>query len=111
MASSTNMGVMIGMLIEPHHDEGHSLMIHGVKTFEAVLGKPSEWDKRSVAFINDVIDGQVQTVEVLLEMFNRTGNTVPNMVANASQAWTSHPNVELLPVVDNAEPGSMSTIT
>jgi hypothetical protein len=33
------------------------------------------------------------------------------MITNINQAWTSHPNAGLLPVVTNEEPGSMSIST
>jgi hypothetical protein len=66
-----------------------------------------------VAIVNDVISVQIQSVEILPEMFNHTQNDVSNLfhgtVANFNQAWIPHPNVELLPVVDNSDPGSMST--
>jgi hypothetical protein len=90
IASSSNMGVLIGMFSNPHHKEFHSLSIHGIEAFEAVLSRPTEWDAISFAFVNDVMSGQVHTVEVLPVMFNRTRNEVSirvnDMITNVNQA-------------------------
>jgi hypothetical protein len=64
------MGILISMHNDSHHDEGQSLVLHGVKTFASVLGDPTEWDTRSFTFVNDVTSGEVQKVELLPEMFN-----------------------------------------
>jgi hypothetical protein len=41
IASSYNMGVLIGMFSDPHHEEGRSLALRGIKALEAVLGRPT----------------------------------------------------------------------
>jgi hypothetical protein len=64
---------------------------------------------------NDAVGGQVQSVEVLPAMFNRTRNYISTRfhctIADINQAWVGHPTVEILPLVNNAEPGSISSIT
>jgi hypothetical protein len=91
------------------------LGLHGIKIFEAVLGRPTEWDRRAFAFANNVVGGMAQSVEILPEMFNRTRHDVSTRIHgtidNVNQAWASHPNEQLLPLVANAEPGSESAMT
>jgi hypothetical protein len=90
------------------------LALHGIKIFEAFLGRPTEWDRRAFAFANDVVGGMAQIVDIMPERFNRTRHDVSTRIhgtiTNVNQTWVSHPNDQLLPMVANAEPGSESTM-
>jgi hypothetical protein len=70
MASAPMMGILVGIFEDPNHKEGRSLALHGIKIFEAVLGHPTEWDRRAFAFANDVVGGMAQSVEILPVMFH-----------------------------------------
>jgi hypothetical protein len=109
------MGILGGIFEDPNHEEGQSLALRGIKIFEAVLGRPMEWDRRAFAFANDVVGGMAQSVEILPEMFNRTSHDVSTRIhgtiVNVNQAWASRPNDQLLPLVANAEPGWESAMT
>jgi hypothetical protein len=51
-SSSPNMGAIIVMFEDPYHEEGRSLTLHGIHMYKSVMGRPTEWDKRSFAFVN-----------------------------------------------------------
>jgi hypothetical protein len=65
VSSLPNMGILLGIFEEPNHEGGHSLALHGINVFGAILGRPSKWDSQDFIFVNDVVGGQAQTVELL----------------------------------------------
>jgi hypothetical protein len=94
VASSLNMGLLLGIFKDPNYEEGRSLALRGIKTFGDILGRPTEWDSRSFAFADDVVGEAAQSVEVLPNMFNRKWNDISTRIhgtiANVNQAWSSH---------------------
>jgi hypothetical protein len=84
-ASSPKMGVLVGMYEDPNHEEGRSLAFHGIKTFCAILGRPTKWALWPFALVNDVVGGGAQSVEFLPEMFNRDRKYI-----STCQTW-DHP--------------------
>jgi hypothetical protein len=112
VVSAPMMGILVGIFEDPNHEEVRSLGLHGINIFEAVIGCPTEWDRRAFAFANDVVGGMAQSVEIPPEMFSRTRHNVStqihNTIANVKQAWASHPNDHL---VANTEPGLESAMT
>jgi hypothetical protein len=57
VASAPTIGILVGIFEDPNNDEGRSLALHVIKIFKAVLGRPTEWDRRALAFANDVVGG------------------------------------------------------
>jgi hypothetical protein len=110
-ASTKNMGVFISIVEDTNHDEGQSLCIHSIHPFQTVMGQPSEWDKHTFGFVNDVLGRYIQSIEVIESMFAQTRRAISTCVhrpvANANQTWASNPALKLVPFIPNEEPGSV----
>ena len=61
----------IGMFHQPDQECGCSLILHGWKTYLPMLG-PSNWDGKSFAFIQDVADDEIVSMEVAVVHFSHT---------------------------------------
>ena len=101
-----NSGVYLGIFEDPNQECGLSLTLHGVKRFPLTLGRPTQWDNKTFAFIQDVVATKVQSVEVDASYFDRTRDvaytTIPATVARVDKLWQASPDDELLgPFPDN----------
>jgi hypothetical protein len=109
------VGAYIGLFTHPAHEAGRSMVVHGVKKYVRQLGDRATWHDRTFAFIGDIIEGDVQTVDRTQDMFRRTkddtGTQIYGTKATINQAWTNHPDAELLGPVAAAEPGSSAIMT
>jgi hypothetical protein len=109
------VGAYIGLFTHPEHEAGRSMVVHGVKKYVRQLGDRATWHDRTFAFIGDVIEGDIQTVELTQDMFRRTKDDTCTQVygtkAAINQAWTNRPDAELLGPVAAAEPGSSAIMT
>jgi hypothetical protein len=64
-ASTKKTGIFIGRFEDTGHDEGRSLCINDIQPFQTVMGQPSEWDKYTFGFVNDVLGRGIQSIEVV----------------------------------------------
>jgi hypothetical protein len=110
-----NVGVYIGVFTDPHHEEGRTMCLHGLRKCSRQVLQASPWDGQVFAFVQDVVARSVQSVAVTGAMFDPTRGTTNTRVrvtsAAVDQALAAQPNDELLPVVAATEPGSLSSMT
>jgi hypothetical protein len=99
-ASNKKMGISVGMFEDTIHDLGRSLCIHDIHPFHTEMDQPSEWDKYTFGFVNDVSGHIIQSIEVVKSMVYRTrrviSTRVHSTVANSNQYWASIPALEVL---------------
>ena len=67
-----NSGVYLGLFEDPGNECGLSLTFHGVKRFPLTLRRPTQWHKKTFAFIQDVVATELQSVEIDAGYFDRT---------------------------------------
>jgi hypothetical protein len=93
VAPAPTMGIIVGIFGHPNHEEGRYLALDGIKIFETVLDRPTEWDQQAFAFANDVVGGIAQIVEILLNYsHSRIPSCAPARTHRQIQAPREPPN-------------------
>jgi hypothetical protein len=82
------------------------LALHGIKRYAPTLGRPTPWDGRTFAFVQDLVATEIQLVELGKTYFSRTQDithtTIPATVERVEELWQASPDDELLgPFADN----------
>lgn len=96
----TTPNAYIGMYEYPGEECGRSMVLHSVARFPRVIGRPTPWDARTYAYIQDVVDGEIVSVALPSVQFERTNGilytNVPGTDARMTELWAHEPDVELL---------------
>ena len=99
-AEEQNSGVYLGLFEDPGYECGLSLTLHGVKKFPLTIGRPTPWDNKAYAFVQDVVATDIQSVELQMDYFDRTRaelyTSIPATVGRTVELWEASPNDELL---------------
>ncbi len=115
----------IGIFDVPGCLGGKTLLLHGISRFPSSQGAPSQWEGRTFAFAQDVVDdhGDILTVELEEHLFRVTDGanttTIPASIAARDALWAAAPITaqlldDILPVAaadDDADVGTIETKT
>ena len=105
----------IGLTTYPDEPAGRSLLFHGLVVHPSTLGRPTLWDGKTYAFLQDCVDQDIISVPLTNRYFSRTQqanySNVPRTIERANELWAADPTLTQLPpfAADDANVRQMRT--
>jgi hypothetical protein len=103
--AACNMGTdtpnaYIGLFTYEGEECGRTMVLHGLSTFPTVLGRHTDWDNKTYAFVQDVDEGDITSVEIQDGFFERTRqqnySNVPGTLPRMDELVAAEPDDELI---------------
>ena len=79
----TTPNAYIGMYAYPGEECGRSMVLHSVARFPRGIGRPTPWDARTYAYIQDVVEGEIVSVSLPSAQFERTPTASSTQMSQA----------------------------